>query len=233
MLFVVAMGVIIFAVNSSSDKKLTALVLCPFMAISYGFVRVFNYIFKEKYTPVHDDSIKDGKRLIKAMFPIVLTIFLMAFILINSGLNIANGRNYKVSKNDMHMPEGITEAMDYLIERAHLEGIEDGIRVIPQPGYEQYYLMYSTKFDLYFDMPKGDDFLYYTKWQQAAYTQLSDDHPSMKEVSDAAHHDNIDYVVIKDGSLWSEFPLDSFDFEDLGVVGGYRIYHILPRGGDS
>lgn len=221
-LFVVAMG--IFAAATALDgsgKSAKSILLAPLATIAHVIVKNLDIIRTKEIVPVKEEPIKDGKRLVRALLAMALAVMAVCFILLNQGSRLMSSEVCEPMKNTYHMPEHFDAVLDRLLATS------DGrISVIPQPGYESYYLMYSSRFDLYFDEPTEEEFLYYSKWQQSAYNELQGNHPYMKNISDAAYHDNVEFVVLKDGDYWSEFPITEFGFTLFDSSDGYNIYRI-------
>lgn len=221
-LFVVAVGIIVALIQGGYDKRsLRYTVLSPFTTIAYVISRTLATVWQNDMVPVRTNQVKDGKRLLKALFALALSVLIVCFIVLNQGERFISSGMYEPVKNTYHMPEGFDSVLDKLLATS------DGrISVIPQPGYESYYLAYSSRFDLYYDEPTDEEFLYYSKWQQSAYNELLSNHPYMKNISDAAYHDNVEFVVLKDGDYWSEFPITEFGFTLYDSSCGYNIYRI-------
>lgn len=222
MLFVVAMGTFLaMSIGCESKKDIKSILLTPLTTIAYVITKILYAVFTKEIVPVKEDTVKDGKRLVRALLAVTLAVMAVCFILLNQGSRLMSSQVCEPAKNTYHMPEHFDAVLDRLLATS------DGrVSVIPQPGYESYYLMYSSRFDLYFDEPSEEEFLYYSKWQQSAYNELQGNHPYMKNISDSAYHDNVEFVVLKDGDYWSEFPITEFGFTLYDSADGYNIYRI-------
>lgn len=203
-LFVV--GVFALLLLSQGDEKKIApltLVLSSFGAIG---------AFVAKIITVKDEKVT---RLIRA-----LILVACVFVIVVSGKRILSPVFLEKSENSMHIPSGLKETMDIMLEGSG----DDTIGVVSMPGYGNYFEGYSTRFKLIYEEPYDGDVVRVPDEYKEAYLELCKTYPDMRIVARAARNANCKYIVVLEDAYWPQIPLTELSYEVVGGSGGFVIY---------
>ena len=120
----------------------------------------------------------------------LLALTLCILVITSSGKNVFSSELSETADNDMHIPSGLTEAMDAILS----EDANPCVAVMP--GWGLYFEGYSSKFTLMYEEPAGGDTSSFSDEERTIYTELSDIHPDMRKVAAASKREACGYIVM-------------------------------------
>lgn len=227
MLFVVAYAFFILMSHATDkagviDRKAGNMnpflwILSPFMTVAAAVIAVFDRIFGAE------------ESRFRKIFYSLTAILLFVLIITTSGKRVVSDKFFAPNDNAMHLPTGLSAAMDTVLADCADASSDNPIRIICQPGCEADFLNYSSKLEPYYETPKNGNILYLDEYQRTVYKELEVHVPHMKELSNAAHKGRIQYIVLMQGYYWPEFPLTDFGYDKLADVSGWEIYKLNPK----
>ncbi len=174
---------VLFTVGKSGRGRLAPILLSVPVAIGHAAGCLFDAIFKKEQKP--------GIRLITVLFAAAIVLLAVS----SSGRSMFSRQYATRAENVMHIPEGMSEAMDEVLADGKNAG------VLTMPGWEVFFNNYSSRFEV------AD-----REVSPASYAELSGVHPDMRIVSDEARRAGCEYVVLSKG-LWPELPISRFGYD--------------------
>lgn len=132
------------------------------------------------------------KRSATVYASVLFAAALALLVVTSSGKYVFSDEVSAKAANEMHLPDGLKEAMDAALEDC------DNPSVLAMPGWDVYLSAYSSRFDVAYD--------------DLSNTELSKVHPDMKKVADAARSMDCAYVILSN-DIWPDFAITEFGYE--------------------
>ena len=194
------------------------LIISPIAAIGIAIEKVIEYA---QQRAGNEDSQNDGNNVSPAVRKYLIvgfTAFLMIFTIMISGHRVYSAKHVQKADNMLHIPADYVEVMDYILS----QDIEAS--VVAMPDYSMYHGIYSSKFNMLYELSSDDDFRYLSEDARNAFLELSDNTPDMKKLADAAIHSGCNYIILKKDYYWSELPITRFGFENAASFDNWDVY---------
>lgn len=213
--FLVLFVVMLFVVVSKKNHDGKQLEIIPMLLVMPGVVAAGILSLLKSVFELKNDN--KAVRYLVRLFGIILC----AFVIMISGDRILSPSYCIYADNSMHIPQGLLGAMDTILSDSTGEAY-----VMVAPGYSEYFDAYSSRFVLAYNEPTLQDVSDFDKEDREGYLELSNKHPDMKKVSDAAKANKSSYIVLVTDGYWPDVPLTEFDYDLFAQVGGFDIYKI-------
>ncbi len=192
-LYIAAAAVLVF-VSVKKKKRYAPAVLSFLGTIGAGFAAIC------------EEAVSGQKKRGYACAAGVFALALCILAITSSGKNVFSSEMSERAENDMHIPAGLTEAMDAVISDT------GSLRVAVMPGWGLYFEGYSSRFDLLYEEPRNGDISSFSDEQRTVYTQLCDLHPDMRKVASASKRAGCGYIVMSK-SVWPKVPITGCGYE--------------------
>ena len=204
-LYLASVLTIVLTGSGKKDRILPAVMSVP---VSIGYA-----------LSVFIDTVTEGRKKKPALFYATCifagVICLMAVAA--SGTAVFSKDIAQIAENDMHIPYGLTETMDAILDES------DDPKVLTMPGWGPYFESYSSAFSMMYEEPEKGDISGMNEDESCVYTELSKVHPDMRKVVLAARRNGCTYVVLSDG-IWPDIPITQCGYELVREGGGSLLY---------
>lgn len=172
-------------------------------ALFFGFVATIAGAFAEFFYAIFD---KEYEKKSAKRWTCVLALILIVFATALSGERIFSRNHLKKADNSLHLSDSTLEVADRLLA----DNATGDIKIFPGPSLGDEFTAYSSRFVCAYEERYGE-LGQYDESIRKAYSELTDVHPDMETVKDAAVKNDCRYVIIKSG-LWPEVPLENYGF---------------------
>lgn len=210
-LFVVALGYILFTGDKSEKNRLCMLILSAHGAIGCAMSKVIAKASEE------NEEVSGGKW--GKIFKIIVLCVIFVFVISISGRRMETS----TVTNNMHVSEGLVGAIDAVVSDA--DACDEPVAgVATAPGYGYYFTSYSSGIRLMYEEPKYDDPAKLSDKVRDAYNELGEKYPDMRVVASAAKEADCNYIVLPKNTYWPSVTLTEIGYDIIYSNDEWEIY---------